>query len=492
MVMAVDQTDTFSPVTPWNGDFEIQLNLRDMGSSDVPTLQSFASAIHNDQWVVLAGRTNGLHNFTNDGMKNFPPASQNSSVWVIDPATRQTWSRSLSDSGSGLGAAAIDSLSATNTQSTQRGDTLFVTGGYVYDSVNNDFTTYNALSAVHLPDLVNWVKTPGSSLAANTIMQTPGAPSGDGTYEGGFFQITGGEMMPIDDRMHLVFGQNFDGPYTPDSNGVYSSQVRSFDIDYNHASGSLSYSNATVSPGPGDDNKYRRRDLNVIPVLSPGPGGGEPEPGIVALAGVFYEGSGIWTVPVEIGADGVPSMTDPESDPDAFKQGMNHYNSANLGLYSKEQGEMTEFLFGGITGNTYDPDTGELVYDSNYPFSGQISAITIDSSGEYQQFFSGEFPEVTDGDGTPLLLGAESQFFPAAELPFLEGGVIDLDALTGETLLGYIFGGIAAEQPNFGDSVASNLIFEVTYAPVPEPARMALFAGFFLMAFVSAGRIRRR
>jgi len=40
-----------------------------------------------------------------------------------------------------------------------------------------------------------------------------------------------------------------------------------------------------------------------------------------------------------------------------------------------------------------------------------------------------------------------------------------LDALTTETVIGYVVGGIAADKPNFGQTVASPLIFEVAYAP---------------------------
>ena len=49
-------------------------------------------------------------------------------------------------------------------------------------------------------------------------------------------------------------------------------------------------------------------------------------------------------------------------------------------------------------------------------------------------------------------------------IALLEGDLIDLDALSDRTLLGYIYGGIAAGSPNggfSGDSIASAQVFTV-------------------------------
>jgi len=241
---AEDQTTTFSPVTNWSGDYQINLTHHDMGAASVPTLQSFAHATYNNQWVMMAGRTNGLHSFTADGLTNFPPKYQNTKVWVVDPVTKQTWSRSISDASSGLSQTMIDGLSSTNTQFYQDNNALLVNGGYVYDSTSNNFTTYNTMSAINLPNLVDWVKGTDATLNANAVLQVEGQTANDNSYEGGFFQITGGGLHKLDDRYHLIFGQNFEGGYTPGSNGVYSSQVRSFDLAYDFANGTISSSNA--------------------------------------------------------------------------------------------------------------------------------------------------------------------------------------------------------------------------------------------------------
>ena len=462
-----DQTPTFTQVTNWSGDYDLTFAEYDMGTVSVPTLQSFASGIYNDQWVLIAGRTNGLHGFSDDGLANFPPRYQNTDIWVIDPVSKETWSRSLNDTSSGLTSSEIDSLSSTNTESYQDGNTLYIVGGYVYARAINNFTTYNALSAIDLPSLVDWVKGTDATLHANTILQTTGDPSPDGSYDGGFFQVTGGGLEKIGDRYQLVFGQKFEGPYAHGSTTfqVYTSQVRSFDIDYDFTNGTLSYSNVDIAPSGGDPSRFRRRDLNVFPILSPDGQGGTTQ-NTVALAGVFYNGVGVWTVPVEIGDDGIPTTENPTTEPDVFRQAMNQYESGKIGLYSQSSGEMTQVLLGGISANTFDSVTEQLTYDENNGFHRQITAVVRDAAGTYQQQYITDFPDVYDGNGKLLYFGANARFFPAASVPVLTDGIIDVDSLTTETVLGYMFGGIAADQPNFGNTVASSIIFEVTYIPL--------------------------
>jgi hypothetical protein len=127
---AQDQTVTgtgsagFSPVTNWSAAGRgYQITLQSHTWSDpanpLPGLQSFASAVYGNEWVMIAGRTNGMHDFTNSGEANFPPNRQNVDVYVVNPVTQQTWRRSLAD-GTSLSLDQLSRLSATNTQSFQR------------------------------------------------------------------------------------------------------------------------------------------------------------------------------------------------------------------------------------------------------------------------------------------------------------------------------------------------------------------------------------
>src|SRR5215470_11863510 len=124
--------DVTTPVTDYPLPYSMTLGLDDFGATPMPTLQSFVAGQSNGQWVMIGGRTNGLHDFTNSGLINFPPSAQNRVIWVVDPITKQSWSRSLE--GSGLSTAEIDALSATNYEFMQRGNRLYMIGGYGYDT----------------------------------------------------------------------------------------------------------------------------------------------------------------------------------------------------------------------------------------------------------------------------------------------------------------------------------------------------------------------
>ncbi len=79
------QTASFSPIGTANDlPYQVTVRLYDFGDASLPTLHSYAAATHADKWVVLAGRTNGIHGFDQNPYNNFPAASQNRDVWVIE------------------------------------------------------------------------------------------------------------------------------------------------------------------------------------------------------------------------------------------------------------------------------------------------------------------------------------------------------------------------------------------------------------------------
>jgi outer membrane autotransporter protein len=454
--LAQNQTPDFTtPVTDVALPYSLDLGLADFGAAPMPTLQSYAAGQADGEWVLIGGRTNGLHDFTNSGLANFPPAAQNHTIWVIDPVTKQTWSRSLD--GSGLSAAEIDALSATNYETMQSGGQLYMVGGYGYDTTDSAFKTYDTLTSVDLDGLVAWVKDEPDAPPIDSIFRTIHDPA---------LQVTGGELSEVDGRAMLVFGQNFDGPYTPGSNGNYTSQVRSFTIvDTGTA---LAITDLSASPSPGDPSQFRRRDYNLLDVVRRDPLTGQLSDGLVALAGVFTESGGGWTVPVEIGADGVPVQADP-SAPTTFKQALNVYSSAKVGSFSETTGANYDTLFGGISAGTYDTATGVFTPDPDLPFDNTITTIVIDRNGNYTQVvMAAAFPTLlSQTNGQPLLFGSEAHFFLADGIPTYDNGVIDLDQLmatatSDQMVLGWVYGGIEADQANFGHSTASNNAFTVT------------------------------
>jgi hypothetical protein len=471
---AAHQTDTTSPIVI-GGELPYRLLLRtvDYGQVQLPTLHSFARAEWNGKWVLLGGRTNGLHGFDGGGLQNFPPAYQNREIWVIDPVAKTQWHRSLTDSSSALSQRQIDSLSTTNMQFYQDEDRLYFSGGYGFDTTER-FITYDTLTAIDLPELIAWAQGGAGGLeGAVRQLSDP------------LFQVTGGYMGAIEDRAHLIFGQNFQGGYVSGRNGVYTNQVRSFTIQDDGTT--LSIAQPTVSP---PDPNYRRRDFNVAPMLARG-AGGEIVKSWTAFGGVFTETDGAWTVPVEISAIGVPAMADPAL-PETFRQGMNGYTSARIGLYSAANDEMHNVLLGGISLRQVDRATGEIISDDQLPFINQVTAIVRDASGTYTQYLlDEEFPDIRDDDGNRLRFGTNAEFFPAAGVAIYDNGTLRLDELTKPMTIGYVFGGLMSDSGNGGDTAASSFVFEVVLHPVPEPPTLALFIVGALVA-VSSMRLRAR
>lgn len=457
---AENQTPTTSAIVVGDDSLPYELFLRraDTGGK-LPTLQSFASGAvtdiwhHASLWVLIGGRSNGLHNFTTDPLKNFPPGKQNRRIWVIDPTSWKTWSRPLDDSA--LSQEQIDQLSATAYEHFQVGDTLYVVGGYGYSHTEEDFKTFPILTAFDLPKIVDWVRRPATSPdLADLIRQTS-----DETL-----RITGGQMTVIQDRAILAFGQDFEGGYgSPDFTQEYSGQVRSFRIVDNGAA--VTITDVRRNPRKPDLVNYRRRDLPMISIIDTSDGKRKDE--AVALAGVFTATDGIFTVPVEISPAGRPTQADPNVA-STFKQGMNGYDCANISLYSKSSDATHAVLFGGISYISYDRSEDKFVADSNFPFINQITTIVRDRHDRYRQYLlDAEFPPVVGPEGQRILFGAEAAVFMNPAIPTIGNGLVDLDALRKSSpdaksqVLGQIFGGIAAEKPNFGRSVASNEVFDI-------------------------------
>lgn len=477
---AAHQTSTFSPVrTDDSLGYRITLREYDFGQANLPTLHSYAAGVYDGKWVMLAGRTNGLHGFDTIPFDNFPPAYQNQEVWVIDPVAKTSWSRSLAGASGGLTDAQLKSLTPANTQFYQRGDDLVMTGGYGHSRddqlgrpVNSTFST---LSVIDLPGLVGWVQN-GAGQASQHIRQLSDER----------FRVTGGAMYEMDGTSYLIFGQDYGDNYNPFLNGVYTHQVRSFELVDN--GGVLTIEDYNAAGDATNDPSYRRRDLNVFPVIAPD-GLGGVQPGITALSGVFTDTFGVWTHPVEIDAAGN------DTEITTFRQAMNNYHSAKLGMFSAATGAMHEVLMGGITLKYYNETTGTFVQDNGMPFTSQMSAVVVDANGEYEQHYLGAFPEIFDEFGELLRFGANAEFFHAEGIETYENGVIKMDGLSGETVLGYVYGGIAANAPHVSNnpdaiSGASNRIFEVVYTPIPVPEPSSLLLAALTLA--AGCRLKRK
>ena len=449
---SINQTDELSPILPAaEVPFRVVVEQADF---QLPVgVHSGVVGEYKGQWVLIAGRTNGVHGFI--FTDNFPIIFQNTNIYVVNRFTGQVSSRSLLDPASGLSQQQIDTLTVTSPQGYQDGQTLYMSGGYGIDTETKTFGTKPVLTAINLPGIVDWVTNPrneNQSVSKN-IRQIYNP----------IFQITGGKMAKSGNMTLLIFGQNFTGEYTDASNGTYSQQIRRFEIK--SVNGQLAV-NVYPSIPQNPDPNFRRRDLNVVPVLLNN--NHLLQDGFVAYAGVFTENTGVWTVPVVINEAGDPTMADPLA-PTTFKQGMNQYVCANASLYSRKNNSMYNIFFGGISYGYY--SNGVFSTDDEIPFINQITTIKMDASEHFTQYLmDSEYPEILStsiNPGNRLLFGAGAYFIPTNILAY-PNGVISLDTIRGPTVIGYIVGGIASTLANTNtilDSYGSPYVFKVTLSP---------------------------
>ena len=94
-------------------------------------------------------------------------------------------------------------------------------------------------------------------------------------------------------------------------------------------------------------DEFRRRDLNVVPVLER-TGLGAFEEKAMALSGVFTLATGVWTAPVLIGPSGSVVMDDPAATT-TLLQGFQVYHCAKASLFHRVTNESHTLLFGGLT-----------------------------------------------------------------------------------------------------------------------------------------------
>ncbi len=452
---AANQTPTVSPVLSGK-NLPFDVTVRKAGFTLPKGLQSFAYGVFNGQWVLIAGRINGLHGF-DDNNNNFPPNKQNHTVFVVDSESGEVFFRSLNREGSGLTQRQIDELSVTAPQYHQYHNTLYIAGGYGVDTARDTFSTKDTLTAIDLEGVIHWVKDPYPGEQFASYIRQVSNP---------IFQVTGGFMTRVNkDLWLLVFGQNYKGAYVPGKNGIYTEQVRRFKVSDDGFN--LEVKVKESEPKDRDPN-YRRRDLNVMPIIYETLG--LPVRGFLALSGVFTPSGGAWTVPVLITYDGEPSMADPE-DPETFKQAMNNYDCANIGLFSEERKSMYVLLFGGISYGFF--KDGKLKTDDELPFINQITAIRINPEGKFSQHkLHASYPRIFStgtNPGNRLLFGAEARFIPVDNTPTYTNGVIEFDKLGKRSqLIGYIVGGIQSTVPNttaYNETAASPYVFEVFLKP---------------------------
>lgn len=412
----------FSQTAPFNIYIE-PMNITGLGG-----LQAYAYGQHNGKWLIVGGRLDGLHR--RQPFAAFDIAGNNNQIIVIDPLSQQKWTAPLIL----LSMPLQEQLSSTNMEFHQEGNYLYIIGGYGYNTATQARKTFDNLTAIDVPSVINAVIS-GTSIT-NYFRQISDVQ----------FAVTGGHLKKINNSYYLIGGNKFDGNYNPMGGPtytqVYTDAIRKFNLADNGTTITITHL-ATIS----DAANLHRRDYNAVPQILPN--GAE---GITAFSGVFQP-----TVDLPF-LNSVTIDSTNYAVNNTFQQYYNHYHCAVLPLHSASNNEMHNVFFGGIA--QYYDSSGILVQDNNVPFVKTIARVSRNSSGVMAEY---KLPVEM-----PSLLGAGAELIPIDSVPHYNNGVFKLDDFINDTtLVGYIYGGISSSAANVfftntgTQSSASSQIFKV-------------------------------
>lgn len=387
--------------------FNYSFILNKKNLNGVPALHSYSYAQHNGKWLIIGGRTDGLH--PRQPFASFGAANNNTNVYVIDVFNNVVASAPVGS----LDVNIAEQLQSTNMNFYQDGDNLLIIGGYAFSASNNNHITFPYLTIVKVSTLIDDIINKRSIQSNFTqIMDTN-------------FAVTGGHLSKLGDYYYLVGGHKFTGRYNPMGGTsyvqTYSNQIRKFKFDF--VSNKINGYSATTDP-----LHLRRRDYNLVPQIFP-----NGKSGFMISSGVFQQGVDLpFLYPVNIYEDNHEPITD-------FNQYLSNYHSAFVPIYDKKNNEMHSIFFGGISQYYY--QNGELMKDDLVPFVKTISRLTRYSDNSLKEF-------KMDNE-MPTLIGSSAEFIINDNIQLINDEIIDLNSLASDTtLIGHIYGGIISNSLN--------------------------------------------
>ena len=425
---------TFTLVSCNTAQEQFTVQIEPFSISEAPGIQSYSFGKTSDgKWLIVGGRIDGLHK--RRPFEAFLKKENNTSAFVIDPIANKTWETDLGV----LPASIFEQLQSTNQEFQQRGNTLYVIGGYGYSETKGDHITHSNLTAIDVDGLAGAIMD-----KANII---------------GFFRqisdsnlaVTGGQIGLLNDTFYLCGGQYFEGRYNPmgPNHGPgftqeYTNEIRTFKISDDSTNLTIDDYSANK-----DEENLHRRDYNMVPQIFP-----DGTKGFTMFSGVFqYDANLPWLNSVDVTESGYKVNNE-------FAQFLSQYHSAKVPIYDSETKEMMTVFFGGLSQYQYDKN-GELVKDDEVPFVKTISMVT--------RYPDGSMTEKVLGIKMPAFLGSGAEFIPLLDKTiYLENEIVNLNILKQEkTLIGYIYGGIESSSKNIffrnngTQSIASNQAFKV-------------------------------
>lgn len=415
--------------------FDYQVQLNPVNIPNFPGIHSFAFAQYNGKWLIIGGRIDGIH--ARQPFNAFPAASNNTNIYVVDVANNQFWSASVNS----LNTPLKEQLQATNFNFYQDETTLYLIGGYAYSATVNDHITFNKMTSIDVPNLINAIIN-GTSIV-NYFKQL--------TDDN--LAVNGGQLGKIDNTFYLVGGHRFDGRYNPMNNPTfvqtYTNGIKKFTIDNSGSQLSISNYEEVI-----DAVHLHRRDYNLLPQIFP-----NGELGYTISSGVFQINVDLpFLYPVDIKASGYFPQT-------GFNQYLSNYHSAKSCLYDAVNNRMHNLFFGGMSQFHYNGTA--LIQDDTVPFVNTISRTTRFADGSLQEY---QLPETM-----PALKGASAEFIPNQQLPHFSNEVIKLDQIsTNEFVIGHIVGGLYSPTTSpfnnnqTATTSANTTVYEVKLIKNPE------------------------
>lgn len=383
--------------------FPYELVMDSIEIPNLPGLHSYAFAQHDGKWLIIGGRTDGIH--PRQPFASFPESDNNKNIFVIDVENEQFWSSNLTTLATGL----QEHMQSTNMNFLQVKDTLYIIGGYAFSSSNSDHITFPKLTTVQVPALISAVIN--AQNISPYFKQITDAR----------FAVTGGQLGRIANSFYLIGGHRFDGRYNPMGHNTfvqtYTDEIRRFEV-----------SNAAVSPVVSnfttitDAVHLHRRDYNLLPQIFP-----DGREGYTISSGVFQINADLpYLYPVDITSSGISAKT-------SFNQYLSNYHSATSVLYDSLNNVTHNLFFGGMSQYYY--SSGTLQKDDQVPFVKTISRLSRAADSSLYEF------ELNTK--MPGLKGSSAEFIPNLDLPHYESDIFKLSEFTEDTIvLGHIYGGI--------------------------------------------------
>ncbi len=376
------------------------LEMEEITYKDWPGLHSFAFGEWSGYWIMMAGRSNGLHGFF--PFTGFPNASANDKIWIMRPDNGKIWEQKLTTFNTEL----ADALRVSNPQFVQHGKYLYIVGGYGQRSSDQNFITFPNLVAVDLDALIKAiVEGKGDVRNAFRLLQDER------------LRVCGAEMHELGDWIYLVGGHNFSGLYSKERTEVvqtYTSEIRRFHIqDNGNTLNIVDYSAQAHA-------EYHRRDGNLAPIITP-----EGNKALAYYGGVFKPDADLpYLNPIYI-------QTDKTRIDSSYEQVMCQYTCPILPVFDSDQRSMYSVFFGGISKHFYNRSQKKLIEDPNMPFVKDIAVFIRQANGRSEeQILPLQFDE---------LLGSNAKWVINPQAPQYDNGVIKLNALSGRTLAGIYF-----------------------------------------------------